>query len=60
MDLRPGGVAGVLGEAGQQQRQPAQDDAGADPLSAVENAGFLRLELLFGQDTGCLELAELG
>jgi len=34
-ELRPGGVAGVLGDAGQQQRQPAQDDVGADALCLV-------------------------
>ena len=28
----PGGVAGVLGDAGEQEGEPAQDDVGADPL----------------------------
>jgi hypothetical protein len=31
-DLRPGVLASVLGDAGQEQRQPAQDDVGADAL----------------------------
>ena len=34
---------------------------GSSPeLSAVEDAGFLCLELVFGQDAGRLQLAELG
>jgi hypothetical protein len=31
-ELGPGGAAGVFGDAGQEQREPAQDDVGADAL----------------------------
>ena len=31
-EVGPGGIAGVLGDAGQEQGEPAQDDVGADAL----------------------------
>ena len=30
--FRPGGAAGVLGDAGQEEGEPAEDDVGADAL----------------------------
>src|SRR5579863_5600119 len=57
-ELGPGLPAGVLGDAGQEQGEPAQDDVGADPLflAVVDRA---QVDDLLEVSPGALDFQEL-